>query len=110
MPGNGESVDWRKLREFAGVDLAHSFVLSWHFEAGTPSVYQYLLAHGIAQYVNERRITHRANRIMAIKRGIEKGELKGDPESGQCSSSRERIDEYLKHETVNWYFKPVERN
>ena len=35
MSGNDESVDWRKLREFAGVDLAHSFVLSWQFEAGT---------------------------------------------------------------------------
>ena len=35
MPGNDESVDWRKLREFASVDLAQSFVLSWHFQAGT---------------------------------------------------------------------------
>ena len=35
MPGNDEAVDWRKLREFAGVDLTHSFVLTWHFEAGT---------------------------------------------------------------------------
>jgi hypothetical protein len=28
-------VDWRQLREFADVDLEHSFVLSWAFEAGT---------------------------------------------------------------------------
>lgn len=35
MAGNDESVDWSKLREFAGVDLAESFVLTWHFEAGT---------------------------------------------------------------------------
>ena len=35
MSGNDEAVDWRKLREFAGVDLASSFVLTWHFEAGT---------------------------------------------------------------------------
>lgn len=35
MAGDDESVDWRELREFAGVDLAHSFVLTWKFEAGT---------------------------------------------------------------------------
>ena len=35
MSGNEESVDWRKLREFADVDLTESFVLSWHFESGT---------------------------------------------------------------------------
>lgn len=35
MSGNDESVDWRELREFAGVDLASSFVLTWHFEADT---------------------------------------------------------------------------
>ena len=34
MPGNDESVDWSKLREFAGVDLTGSFVLTWHFQAG----------------------------------------------------------------------------
>ena len=26
------STDWRLLREFAAVDLTHSFVLSWHLE------------------------------------------------------------------------------
>jgi hypothetical protein len=30
-----EYVGWRKLREFAGVDLTRSFVLSWHVEART---------------------------------------------------------------------------
>jgi hypothetical protein len=35
MPADNETVDWRRLREFAGVDLARSFVLSWHFEAQT---------------------------------------------------------------------------
>lgn len=35
MSGDNEAVDWRKLREFAGVDLSRSFVLSWHFEART---------------------------------------------------------------------------
>lgn len=27
-----DSVDWRKLREFAGTDLSRSFVLSWNVE------------------------------------------------------------------------------
>ena len=27
--------DWRKLREFAGVDIGRSFVLSWHIESET---------------------------------------------------------------------------
>ena len=30
-----DSVDWRKLREFAGVDLTQSFVLSWSVEGDT---------------------------------------------------------------------------
>lgn len=28
-------IDWRQLREFAGVDLAQSFILSWSVRAGT---------------------------------------------------------------------------
>ena len=35
MSAGNETVDWRKLREFAGVDLTGSFVLSWYFEADT---------------------------------------------------------------------------
>ena len=35
MSGDQEAVDWRRLREFADVDLTASFVLSWHYEAGT---------------------------------------------------------------------------
>ena len=35
MNDNGETIDWRKLREFADVDLERSFILSWDFEAGT---------------------------------------------------------------------------
>ena len=31
-------VDWRQLREFAGVDLTASFVLSWHFQSETLTV------------------------------------------------------------------------
>jgi hypothetical protein len=35
MSGDSEAVDWRRLREFAGVDLSRSFVLSWQLEAET---------------------------------------------------------------------------
>lgn len=35
MSGDNDAVDWRKLREFAGVDVESSFVLTWHFEADT---------------------------------------------------------------------------
>ncbi len=35
MASDIKAVDWRKLREFADVDLERSFVLSWHCEAGT---------------------------------------------------------------------------
>ena len=35
MSAANDAVDWRKLREFAGVDLASSFVLTWHFESDT---------------------------------------------------------------------------
>ena len=31
----GDSVDWRKLREFAGVDLTKSFVLAWSVDRDT---------------------------------------------------------------------------
>ena len=30
-----QPVDWRRLREFADVDLEKSFVLSWQYEVGT---------------------------------------------------------------------------
>lgn len=32
---NEKAVDWRKLREFADVDLTKSFVLSWQVQSGT---------------------------------------------------------------------------
>ena len=35
MSADSEAVDWRRLREFAGVDLERSFVLTWYFEADT---------------------------------------------------------------------------
>lgn len=35
MTGDVHGVDWRRLREFADVDLERSFVLSWQFDAAT---------------------------------------------------------------------------
>jgi hypothetical protein len=32
MSGTGASVDWRQLREFSGVDIERSFILSWQLE------------------------------------------------------------------------------
>ena len=38
MTAPGGTTDWRLLREFAGVDLTQSFVLSWDYEAETLSI------------------------------------------------------------------------
>jgi len=35
MVDTNTPTDWRKLREFAAVDLSRSFILSWHSEADT---------------------------------------------------------------------------
>ena len=35
MTDSSEYVGWRKLREFADVDLSKSFILSWHIEVET---------------------------------------------------------------------------
>lgn len=35
MTDTEQTVDWRRFREFADVDLEQSFVLSWHAGAGT---------------------------------------------------------------------------
>ena len=35
MTDANEFVSWRKLREFADVDLTRSFILSWHVEGDT---------------------------------------------------------------------------
>lgn len=38
MTAGNDAVDWRKLREFAGVDVGRSFVLSWGWHRGTLSI------------------------------------------------------------------------
>lgn len=35
---NNTSINWRKLSEFAGVELGKSYVLSWHVARGTLSI------------------------------------------------------------------------
>ena len=34
MADDGESIDWRKLREFADVELTKSYVLAWLLDGG----------------------------------------------------------------------------
>ena len=38
MSADGDAVGWRKLREFAGVDIVKSYVLSWGWHRGTLSI------------------------------------------------------------------------
>ena len=38
MSAGDDAVDWRQLREFAGVDVTRSFVLSWGWHRGTLSI------------------------------------------------------------------------
>lgn len=38
MSADRDAVDWRKLREFAGVDIVKSYVLSWGWHRGTLSI------------------------------------------------------------------------
>lgn len=34
MADEGETIDWRQLREFADIELARSYVLAWQLERG----------------------------------------------------------------------------
>lgn len=65
------------------------------FEPGIPTPHQYLLAYGVAKYIDARRVSFRANRDEAVLRGIKSGALKGDRETGTPKSSPKEIDEYL---------------
>jgi hypothetical protein len=58
-------------------------------------VYQYLLAWILGQYVDSRRISFRVNREEAIRRGIDKAELKGDSANNRVLSSKEEVDRFL---------------
>jgi Tfp pilus assembly protein FimT len=66
-----------------------------YFEPGTPSAYQYLLAFGIAEYIDAMKVSTRLSKKKAIKRGILNGELKGDPDTGRVLSSNEKQSAYL---------------
>jgi hypothetical protein len=65
------------------------------FEAGIPSAYQFLLAAGVGEYVDSRRVSFRVNRQEAIRRGLNNGELKGDEDTVNRKNTRREIDEYL---------------
>ena len=64
-------------------------------EQGVPSVYQYLVAYGIAEYVDKRKISSGANRRSAIQRGIENGDLEGDGDDGRLASLPQEVNEFL---------------
>lgn len=66
-----------------------------YFQPGSPNVYQFLLAHGIGKIIDGRRISYKANRNEAIKRGIAKGDLQGSVETGISTSSSIEINNYL---------------
>lgn len=66
-----------------------------YFEPGSPSVYQYLMAYGITKFINAKRVSFRNNRTDAIKRGIIRGELQGNPETGISTNSDREIDGFL---------------
>jgi len=55
MTDSTDYVGWRKLREFADVDLTKSFILSWHIEAGALLVdVDLFLEHGHPFYEQPR--------------------------------------------------------
>lgn len=64
------------------------------FEDGSPSVYEYMLAHTIAVLVNRRKISFRKNRAAAIKRLIEKGALTSDA-SGKPAEDAPTVESNL---------------
>ncbi len=66
-----------------------------YFEPGRPSVYQYLLAFGIAKFIDGRRISYKLNKDQAILRGIDRGELEGNKTTGELISAARDVDEYL---------------
>ena len=76
-----------------------------YLSPGIPNVYQYLLAYGIDSYIKGRIISPRQNKLEAIKRGIERRDLEGDPETGECSSSEDKINEWLSKDNI--YFRNI---
>ena len=73
-----------------------------HFDPGIPSPHQYLLAITAAELVNAKRIAWRKNKEQALRRALEQGELRGDPDSGRIDSTQREVDEYLQHDTEYW--------
>jgi hypothetical protein len=49
----------------------------------------------IANYIDARKISSMANRQEAVKRGIQGGVLKGDYETGRCTSPSREVSTYL---------------
>jgi len=66
-----------------------------YFDQGIPSVYQYLLAYGIAEYIDSRKISSKASKKTTIQRGIKEGILKGDLEREKILSPPQEINTFL---------------
>jgi len=58
-----------------------------HFEAGVASMYEYLLACTVAQYVDAMRIGWQKCKQEAIQRGLEQGDLRRIPLTSSCRES-----------------------
>lgn len=66
-----------------------------YFNSEIPSVYQYLLAYSIKEFIAFKRVSWKDNREQALARGVEQGVLVKDPKSNQFESTQQQIDEYL---------------
>lgn len=70
-----------------------------YYDPGTPTAYQYLLAYGIAEYIDNRKISNRASKKVTLEKGITEGSLKGDLSTGRMYSSSNEQSAYLDNDT-----------
>lgn len=80
---------WSAFRE-----LSFKFDDSY-LDNGTPSVHQYLLAYGVAEYISARRVSSATCTRLGISRGITAGILKIDKQTGKLISSQSDVAQYL---------------
>lgn len=66
-----------------------------YFDPETPVAYQYLLAYGIGEYIDNRRVSGKVNKQITIEKGVSEGVLKIDRRTGRMISSSDEISKYL---------------
>lgn len=64
------------------------------FEPGTPSIYQYLLAFGVGEYVEKRKISPSKNKQEAIERGLAAKTIKDKTDKKQIDIWLDQDQEY----------------